>query len=1123
MKKVFLLFTMCILAILMNVSVAFSQPSEGGIPRSFVYKSQINNVIDARILPSIDVDRALVEDANKPGPEWVGRSVPVGLNMFNSGTWTTMPDGSKTWRLKLSSPGAIAIAVYYDDFYIPEGGKLYLYNEARSQIIGAFTSANNPASRKFSTELIQGETVYLEYNAPTQTRLKKDPNAPIRGTVNGNRITSDHNPINGNNGPVISIKEISYVYKEIPLLWQYDASKAPAFGASDTCEVDVNCSEGTNWQTQKKGVAEIYIKSGTSYGFCSGTLINTANNSGTPYFLTADHCYGMPDDGTPYASAADLLQWQFYFNYEKAVCDGSTNPSYKTITGCVLKANSPINGGSDFTLLLLNTAPPQSYGPYYNGWNRTNTAATSGVGIHHPAGDVKKISTYTSSATTSYFNGGAGANAVINSGWNVTWVQTPNGHGVTEGGSSGSPLFNQAKLVTGTLSGGNSSCTNKLGTNIYGKFWYHWDQAGTTSDKQLKPWLDPTTTGSTIVNGYDPYGGFPDFYGTPTTLYAGSSVNFTDLTASATSWAWEFEGGTPATSTVQNPAGIVYNTQGTFKVKLTTYTALAGTQSQEKIGYITVMPGVAPTTIWCDNFSTPANWALTTSGGYTDNWAITAAAPTSTYSGSMGRISSTSGGNYALFDSDALGAANDNQWANITMATGQNCTAFGTVNLKFEQNYMKFYDSTLVYVSTDNFVTSTKYIINGNYANNDASPNPDIVNLDISSAAAGKTNVKVRFTFRSTQDMGTSAGWGYAWEIDDVCLLGTAQGNEMPVANFKATTSKKVSPGQSVNFADLSQYAQSWEWSFPGATPATSTAQNPTNIVYNTQGYHPVTLTVTNQNGSVSTTKTDYIHVFYDCSFDSNIDDNDDVTYFRAPSGSVGFLPGYTNTTVTAFADKFTIGNLSGKVKSLAVAVAEANVVGGTTNVTFTIWDNNAGVPGAILRQKNVLVKDLESGMINYIDFEPTAVGSTFFAGFQLPTVASLDTFACYATTGAADRINTAYCLDGASWVTYQAKYGKNISLYLLPEFCLDKPTTNVPDVDFFASQTEITPGTTISFTDQSTGGPTPTSWSWAFPSGSPVSSTAQNPPSVTYSTAGLYDVSLSSTNANGTGSKTKG
>ncbi len=299
--------------------------------------------------------------------------------------------------------------------------------------------------------------------------------------------------------------------------------------------------------------------------------------------------------------------------------------------------------------------------------------------------------------------------------------------------------------------------------------------------------------------------------------------------------------------------------------------------------------------------------------------------------------------------------------------------------------------------------------------------------------------------------------------------------------------------------------------------------QNPTNIVYNTEGYYPVTLTGTNQNGSVTVTKTDYIHVFYGCSYDSNIDDNDGVAYYRAPTGSVGYLPGYTNTTVTAFADKFTIGNLTGKVKSMAVAVALADVVGGTTNVTFTIWDNNAGIPGAVLMTKNVLVKDLEAGVINYIDFTPTAVGSTFFAGFQLPTVASLDTFACYFATGAPNRINTAYCLDGTTWTTYEAKYGKNGSLYILPEFCFDKPITSVPDVDFFASQTEITPGTTISFTDQSTGGPTPTSWSWTLTGGSPVSSTVQNPPSVTYSTAGIYDVSLSATNANGAGSRTKG
>lgn len=154
MKKVFLLFTMGVIALLMNMSAAFSQPSEGGTPKGLLFKSQVNNVIDARKLPSIDVNAALVEDANRPGPDWVGRSVPVRLNMMNSGTWTVMPDGSRIWRLKLTSSGAYAIGVYYDNFYIPEGGKLYLYNESHSQILGAYTSKNNPASRVFSTELI---------------------------------------------------------------------------------------------------------------------------------------------------------------------------------------------------------------------------------------------------------------------------------------------------------------------------------------------------------------------------------------------------------------------------------------------------------------------------------------------------------------------------------------------------------------------------------------------------------------------------------------------------------------------------------------------------------------------------------------------------------------------------------------------------------------------------------------------------------------------------------------------------------------------------------------------------------------------------------------------------------
>ena len=618
-----------------------------------------------------------------------------------------------------------------------------------------------------------------------------------------------------------------------------------------------------------------------------------------------------------------------------------------------------------------------------------------------------------------------------------------------------------------------------------------------------------------------------DFYASNTTLYVGETTNFTDISTSVgpiTNWTWTFEGGTPASSNVQNPTNIKYNVQGTYKVKLVTTNA-NGTTPLEKVGYITVLPGVRPVTIWCDDFSTPANWSII-ANGYTDVWSIQTAAPTGTYSGPMGAIASTSGGNYALFDSDALGAAGDNQWTSITNATGINCSSYGVVNLTFQENYRKYYDSTLVYVSSDNFATSTRYVLHSTYANNDASGNPATVTLDISSAAAGKSSVKVRFTFRSTQNMNSQAGWGYAWEIDDVCLTGAPQGTTLPTANFSGTP-RELQTGQSVNYTDLSSGATSWLWSFEGGTPSSSTLQNPTNIVYNTTGYYNVSLTAGNNNGTVTETKTDYVHVFYDCAFDeSNAQDGDQVSYNYYDDPAIttewGYIPGHNSANITTYADKVTVVGAPGKVKSLAVGVGTADVIGGTTNVTFTVWTDNAGVPGTVLTSKVVPVKELLAGSINYIDFTPVSVSSTFFVGFSINYPASLDTFACYISKGGLNRTNTAYVLDG-TWQTYESRFGINASLYIFPEYCIDKPATNKPDVDFYADKTAIAVGGTVNFYDQSTGGPVPTAWSWTFPGVTPTTATVQNPASKTYSTAGIYDVTLQATNANGSNTKTKG
>jgi hypothetical protein len=464
------LLSLCLLFGLNNNANA--QISHGGTPPSFTEKS-ISNNYELREFSKPDMKKITEQDEENAGKKDVLRriavSIQANLNTKNSGTWTNLPDGSgRIWRLKIKSKDALALGIYYDNFWLPVGGRLYLYNEDKTQVIGAFTEQNNPKNGLFATELIQGETVTLEYFEPA----KKFGN------------------------PVINISEIAYLYRDIDFVFK---NKGPEFGSSDYCEINVNCSpEGDNWQDEKRGVARILVKAGANYGWCSGSLVNNVNQDCTPYFLTAEHCA----DGT---SASDLNQWVFYFNYEGAGCSNpSTEPTPNSLTGATLKANNDASTGSDFYFVLLNDTVPSSYNPYYNGWNNENSASPSGVGIHHPSGDIKKISTYTSSLTSTGYNGNG-----LQSHWRIFWSATANDHGVTEGGSSGSPIFDNNGKIVGTLTGGSSFCDSPDDPDYYGKFSYHWDMNGSTVSERLKDWLDPNNTGAITLDGTNSCGIIP--------------------------------------------------------------------------------------------------------------------------------------------------------------------------------------------------------------------------------------------------------------------------------------------------------------------------------------------------------------------------------------------------------------------------------------------------------------------------------------------------------------------------------------------------------------------------------------------------------------------------------------
>lgn len=509
---------------------ALAQISEGGTPQSFINKNiGIDNPVV--ILDKPDMDQIRIEDEHNPvktRPR-VGVSVLVNKGIHNAGTWTELDNGDQIWRLKLSCPDALALGVYFDDFYLPEGGELYLYNENKKQVLGAYTQNNNHSSGLFATQLVQGDKVTLEYYQPAY--------------VTGHAI--------------INISELSYTYRFVDFAFSNEEDRS-----SWWCMINVNCEEGDDWQDEKRGVVKQYMKVGWGYYLCSGSLINTTDWSRDPYVLTAAHCgFG--------ASSSDLNQWIFYFNYEAPSCNGTTGPQNQTVTGASLKAWDHFSSienidDSDFYLVLLNSNVPSGYNPYYNGWDRRDVPGEEGVSIHHPNGDIKKISTYEQMVSSTFWTGKP-------THWMNWWAETENGRSITQGGSSGSPIFNQDKRIIGDLTGGyaSNSCDNPS-PSFYGKVYWSWDKAGTSAAFRLKDWLDPIESGDTVCDGI-PHDAIPpacDFEADTTDIMQGDTVYFTDLTTNKPQyWKWLLDGAHEDTVFVQNPVAI-YSDTGWHDVKL---------------------------------------------------------------------------------------------------------------------------------------------------------------------------------------------------------------------------------------------------------------------------------------------------------------------------------------------------------------------------------------------------------------------------------------------------------------------------------------------------------------------------------------------------------------------------
>ncbi len=860
---------------LLSVAAVQAQISQGGTPRSFdATKSVLFDVkVPVSEMAPVDVAALRAEDAlvdqYKDRPWRFGENLYVDLDVRTDGVETILPNGDKVYRLAIYSPGATSINLTFDYFQIPDGADLFVYNESGTDVIGAFTSENNQSDFVFATSLVQGDKVILEYYEPSQ--------ADFSGHLHLFRVTHGYR----------GIKDF-----------------AKAFGGSGSCNVNVACPQSAGWENEINSVCML-VSGGA--GFCTGALINNTAEDGTPYILTADHCYSTPSS------------WVFYFNWQSATCTNpGASPAHDDISGAVLRAR---NAASDFCLVEMNSVPPASYGVYYAGWNRSTAASISGTiwGIHHPSADIKKISWSTLGVTTTSYL--ATASPGDNSHWRITsWADGT----TTEGGSSGSPLFDPNHRIIGQLHGGYAACGN-TDSDWYGKLGVSWTGGGTSATR-LSNWLDPSSTGATVLDGYDPNAPTTalDAQISAITSPSGSTCGSTTVTpvvtlrnagsttlTSATIY-YRIDGGTSVSQAWTGSLTTGTTTSVTFPSITSTYGAhtIDAWSSAPNGGVdqnltndtasasFTLMSGSfnIPFVELFNNGIPPSCWAsfIGTNGlGTNQNWKTT----TTTFEGT--------GAAYVQYENVTGGTAED--WLVTPLINLQNGSAMSFYQ---RQSYTTAYGSTYsIRVSTSSQTSPATFTTVSSWAESTFSTAYTKKTIDLS-AYNGQS---VYIAFVMTNDDGDD------WFVDSLKVYGTCTN---PVADFTSSATTAC-PNTTVTFTDGSTGTPtSWNWSVSPATfnyvgGTSASSQNP-QIQFTAAGSYTINLTSTNSCGSDAENKTNYITV---------------TTAPAQPSA----ITGNTNPCSSATGLVYSVTNVGGVTYNWSVPTGWTITSGsGTNSITVT-------------------------------------------------------------------------------------------------------------------------------------------------------------------------------------------
>jgi len=382
------------------------------------------------------------------GPLLVGVSGDVGVT-FNpavkSRVGSSLFEGDNmVWSGVFRSQGATGVRLQLENVDLPEGGELYAFGR-HGHAFGPYTGKH----KEFWTNTVAGEEIVLQLHLPVASK------AATAGA------------------DVFTIAQLTHMGADYKF-GQTLGTKAFC-SWNDTCIQNAECSSiPSAIQPAQNAVAYLIYNVGSSAFICSGGLLNDTASSGTPYLLTANHCFSTQASAT---SLEAYFQWTVSCG---SSCGSQYSPpgSVPRVNGSTLLATS---ANSDFTFVELNSAAPA--GSVFLGWN---TASISGAGgtplyrLSHPKGSPQAYSEQSVNATS----------GVCGTIPRPRFIYSDATLGDSEGGSSGSPVLNASGEVVGQLFGAcgaspSTTCDSDDRTV---------DGALSETYPSIEQWLDPGST-----------------------------------------------------------------------------------------------------------------------------------------------------------------------------------------------------------------------------------------------------------------------------------------------------------------------------------------------------------------------------------------------------------------------------------------------------------------------------------------------------------------------------------------------------------------------------------------------------------------------------------------------------